>query len=169
MNPDRNFSSKGKTMTTLRKQLLIGVTAFGLGLGSLAVASPGEHMSGGRHGDHRIERMKEHMEKRATELRAKLNLNAEQQKAWDVYIAAMKPARGERPARLSRDEMAKLSAPERMERMHRMMQQREQGMAARVAATRDLYAVLTPEQRKVFDENFHLGRGHHSKGKRDKS
>jgi protein CpxP len=169
MTPDRNLPSKGKTMVTLRKQLLIGVTAFGLGLGSLAVASPGEHMSGGRHGEHRTERMKEHMEKRATELRAKLNLNAEQQTAWDAYIAAMKPAQGERPAPPSRDEMAKLSAPERMEQMHRMMQQGEQRMAARVAATCDFYAVLTPEQRKVFDENFHLGRGHHGKGKRDQS
>lgn len=48
-------------------------------------------------------------------------------------------------------------------------QQGEQRMAARVAATRDFYAVLSPEQRKVFDESFHMKRGHHGKGKRDKS
>lgn len=159
---------KGNTMTTLRKQLLIGLTVIGLGAGSLAVhASPGEHMSGGgRHGEMH-ERMKDRMEKRAADLQAKLNLNADQQKAWDAYIAKMKPA--DRPQRPSRDEIAKLTAPERMEKMHEMARRGEQQMAARVTATRDFYAVLTPEQRKVFDENFHLGRGHHGKGMRDKS
>lgn len=151
-------------MITFRKQILIGVTAIGLGLGSLAAhANPGEHPEG-RPAPHKMERMKERMEKRAEALRAKLNLTADQQKAWEKYMAAMQPAApAARPERLSRDEMAKLTAPERMERMHRMMQHAEQQMARHVAATRDFYAVLTPEQRKVFDENFRMGPGHPGK------
>lgn len=151
-------------MNTFRKQILIGVTALGLGIGSLSVhANQGEPKED-RPGAHKMERMKERMEKKAEALHAKLNLSAEQQKAWETYLAAMRPS--ERPARVSREEMAKLAAPERMERMHQMMQHAEQQMAKRVAATRDFYAVLTPEQRKVFDENFRMGRGHHGKDRR---
>lgn len=150
-------------MSTLRKQLLVGLTALSLGIGA-AAASPG--MGGGRHmdGEGYSEHRKERMEQRLTELRGKLNLNAQQETAWNAYIAGMKP--GERPARPTRAEMEKLSAPERMEQMHARMKVGEQHMAQRVAATRDFYAVLTPEQRKIFDESFpagRYGRGHHGK------
>lgn len=159
-------------MTTFRKQVLIGVAALGIGIGSIAVhASPGEHGGDGRHGAHgeqKMEHMQERMAKRNTELRAKLNLNAEQQKAWDAYVASMKPGEGH-AARPSREEMEKLTAPQRMELMQQRMQQGQQRMTERLAATRTFYGVLTPEQRKVFDENFHMGREHHGKGRHDKS
>ncbi len=152
--------------TTIRKQFLIGATALGLTFGALSVhASPPE--GPGNRGEQRAERMKERMEKRSEDLRAKLNLNAEQQKAWEAYIAAMKPAQ-QQPQRPSREEMAKLTAPERMERTLQMMQHAEQQMAKRVAATRDFYAVLTPEQRKVFDENFSMAQGPDRKAPQEK-
>ncbi|HVL74910.1 MAG TPA: Spy/CpxP family protein refolding chaperone [Noviherbaspirillum sp.] len=148
-------------MTTIRKQLLIGITALGLGMGSLAVHAQPSGAPGDRQA--KIERMHERMQQKTEELRAKLNLTPQQEPAWNAYVAAMTPKQGERPARPSREEMAKLTAPERMDRMHAMMQRAEQAMAVRAKATRDFYAVLTPEQRKVFDENFHMGRGHHGK------
>src|SRR5690606_37882415 len=81
---------RGKTMKTIRKQILIGMTALGLGLGSLTVHAGADVNKDGR-AEQRVERMKERMEKGTEELRAKLNLTAEQQPAWDAYIAAMKP------------------------------------------------------------------------------
>lgn len=150
-------------MTTIRQQLLIGLTVVGLGIGA-ATAHDGRSGSGHRMGKAGFSEMKtERMEKRAAELQAKLNLNAEQQSAWNNFAAKMKPA--DRPARPSRTEMAKLPAPERMEKMHEMMKLREQQMANRVAATKEFYAVLTPEQRQTFDAHFSKGRPHHGRGR----
>lgn len=153
-------------MTSIRKQFLIGITAFGIGLGSATA-----HGIKG-DGEHRMDRAKysemkkQRMEKRAAELLTKLNLNAGQKAAWDAYVAKIKPAeRGADQGRPARGDMANLTAPERMEKMHEFMKQREQKMAERVTATKDFYAVLTPEQRKIFDEEFRPGRGHHGHGK----
>lgn len=152
-------------MTTLRKHLLVGMLALGLGAGSLAAYAqrPDCGPAGGPAGMHG-ERMKERMEKRQAELHGKLKLNASQEQAWNAYIGKMKPA--ERPQRPDRAEFDKLSAPERMEKMLGFMQQGEKRMAERVAATKEFYAVLTPEQRKVFDEAFrHSGPGkRHQRG-----
>lgn len=154
-------------MTTLRKHLLVGMLALGLGAGSLAAYAqrPDCGPMGGPAGMHG-ERMKERMEKRQAELHDKLKLNPSQEQAWNAYVAKMKPA--ERPQRPDRAEFDKLSAPERMEKMLGFMQQGEKRMAERVAATKEFYAVLTPEQRQVFDEAFrHGGPGmRHHRGQR---
>jgi periplasmic protein CpxP/Spy len=147
-------------MNTLRKQLLITITALGLGVGAATAHArmDGPHRMGGPGYS---ERWQERMETRAAELQAKLKLNPAQEQAWNAYLQTMKP--GERGAHPARGEMAQLSAPERLERMHAMMKEREQRMAQRVAATREFYAVLTPEQRKIFDEQFQHGRGRYAK------
>lgn len=147
-------------MTSFRKRLLIGIAALSLGAGSLAAYADnqagrdpaGEH---GRFG----ESMKEHFAKRTAELHDKLKLNATQEAAWKTYIAKVQP--GELPARPDRAELDKLTAPERMERMLAHMKDAEQRMANRLAATKEFYAVLTPEQKKIFDDAFRHGPGRH--------
>ncbi|MGE5651768.1 MAG: Spy/CpxP family protein refolding chaperone [Bacillota bacterium] len=144
-------------MTSFRKHLFIGMAAFSLGVGS--VASLAQTPDGGPMGDHGNygERMKEHMAKRAAELHDKLKLNAEQEKAWNAYMDKVKP--GEPPVRPDRGELDKLTAPERMERRLAHMKEAEKRMEQHVAATKEFYAVLTPEQKKVFDEAFRHGPG----------
>ncbi|GAB3554483.1 hypothetical protein GCM10027343_42510 [Noviherbaspirillum agri] len=152
-------------MSILRKRLLIGLMAAGLGAGSVAamaakpdcggMGGPMAYGESGRGGEGMKERMKARMEKRAAELHDKLKLNAAQEEAWRNYIGKMKPA--EMPARPDRADMAKLSTPERMEKMQAFMQERQKHMEARIAATKEFYAALTPEQRKIFDEQS-LGR-----------
>lgn len=144
-------------MTSFRKHLLIGMAAFSLGVGS--VASLAQTPDGGPMGDHGNygERMKEHMAKRAAELHDKLKLNAAQEKAWNAYMDKVKP--GELPARPDRAELDKLTAPERMERRLAHMKEAEKRMEQHAAATKEFYAVLTPEQKKVFDEAFRHGPG----------
>lgn len=161
-----NFD-KGMMMTQIRKQLLIGLTALGLGLGSIgayAHKAGGDHAGKGPESHEKAgERMKERMEKRQAELHEKLKLDASQQQAWDRYIARMKPAA--RPDRPNRTEMEKLTAPERMERMQAMMRARDARMSEHVSALKEFYAVLTPEQKKIFDSEFGHGtrRHHHRK------
>lgn len=106
------------------------------------------------------ERMKDHMVQRATELKAKLKLGAEQEAGWNAYLAAMKP-----PARTAlpkREDIAKLTTPERLDKMRELRKQREAEFDKRDAATRSFYGSLNAEQKKVFDDNtgrpFHEGR-----------
>lgn len=160
-------------MTTFRKYLASGIVAIGLAAGSVAALADGPgcgHMGGpmgyGGHGRD-SEQMKARMEKRATELHDKLKLNASQESAWRSYLAKMTPP-DMRPYP-DRAELEKLPAPERMERMHALMKERmkerETHMASRVAATKEFYDVLTPEQRKIFDEHFRFGPGGHRRAR----
>jgi Spy/CpxP family protein refolding chaperone len=155
------------TMIKFRKTLLIGAAALALGAGSFSAyadkpgfdGKDGARMSSRDHGKFEEQR-KERMAKRQVELHDKLKLNATQEKAWATFTERMKP--GARPARPDRAELAKLSAPERMERMLARMQEGEKRMAGRIAATKEFYAVLTPEQQKTFNDQFGSGHGRRS-------
>jgi periplasmic protein CpxP/Spy len=160
-----NELCKGTTMKNFRKQLLIGIAALGLGAGAIAAHADGAGCDGmgsghASAGDHQkfAERMQERMAKRQAELHGKLKLNSAQETAWNAYVAKMTPSA--RPARPDRAEFDKLPAPQRMEKMLAMMKDGEARMADRVAATKAFYEVLTPEQKKTFDEEFRRGRGH---------
>lgn len=106
------------------------------------------------------ERMKDHMARRAAELKAKLKLTAEQEGSWTAYLAAMKPPAN--PPVPKREDIAKLSTPERLDKMRELRKQREAEFDKRDAATRSFYNGLNAEQKKVFDDNtgrpFHEGR-----------
>lgn len=151
-------------MTTLRKQVLIGLTAISLGVGSLAAyASSAPKAEGARH-EQMKERFEKKREKRNAELREKLNLSATQEGAWQTYLGAQVPPKPMARSG-SREDFAKLTAPERLERQHQMVQRAEQQLAKRVTATKDFYAALTPEQRETFDKNFSHKRGpRHDRG-----
>lgn len=155
-------------MTTFRKRLLIGLMAAGIGAASFAAyaerpgcgpmgAGPAAFGERGRS----PEKMAAWFEKRQAELHDKLKLNASQEGAWKNYIARVKPT--EPPKRPDRAEIEKLPAPERMEKMLGFMQENEKRMADRIAATKEFYAVLTPEQQKIFNDEFMPGKGrrHH--------
>ena len=121
---------------------------------------PGPEGRDGRHGMHRMdperqarmhERMQEHMAQRAAELKAQLKLSPEQEGSWNAYVGAMKPAAP--PAAAQRADDAKLSTPERLDRMREMRRQRDAEFDKRDAATRSFYAGLNAEQKKIFDDN----------------
>jgi periplasmic protein CpxP/Spy len=155
-------------MKAFRTHLLIGIAALSLGAGSVAAPADApardkgcwEHMGGAEHGRF-AERMREHMAKRAAELHDKLKLNASQEMAWNTYMAKVKP--DERAARPDRAELDKLTAPERMDWMLAHMKEHEKRMEDRAAATKEFYAVLTPQQKKIFDDEFRRGPGHRDK------
>jgi hypothetical protein len=154
-------------MKSFRKHLLTSIAALGLGVAAVAAHAnkPECEDMGQRHhmsaADHEkfAQRFKERMAKREAELHAGLKLNQAQESGWKNYIGKMQPA--SRAARPDRAEFDKLPAPERMEKMLASMKEREAGMAQRVAATREFYATLTPEQQKVFDEASRFGPRHH--------
>lgn len=116
-------------------------------------AGPHEH----RMGRHDPAKMQAWMAKRQAELKAKLKVTPAQEGAWTAYTAAMQPTErmGQRPTPEQRAEFAKLTTPERIDKMREMRTRRMAEMSAamdkRGEATKTFYAALTPEQKKTFD------------------
>lgn len=151
-------------MTPMRKHLIATLLASAA-LGAVAqvpaaapaaaqpgvsAAGPQEH--GGRHGRAGRDgsRMREHMAKRQAALKQKLQITAAQEAAWTRWTESMQPtAKRQRP---DREEFARLSTPERIDRMRALRTQRAAEMDRRGEATKVFYASLGAEQKKVFDE-----------------
>ena len=100
------------------------------------------------------------IEKRHAELHKQLNLSAEQEPAWKAFTENVQAALPQ--GRPNREELRKLSTPERMDKMLATMKEREKQMESGAAAIKEFYAVLTPEQRKQFDEQS-AWKGRHSR------
>jgi periplasmic protein CpxP/Spy len=131
-------------------------------------AAPGAAPAAGakeHHGRFDPARMQERVARRQAVLKQKLQITPAQEVAWTAYTAAMKP-----PADFKRPgEFAKLTTPERIDRMRTMRAARAAEMDRRGEATKTFYAVLSPEQKKVFDDltarrghGHHGGHGHHA-------
>lgn len=114
-------------------------------------------------GEHR-ERHEARKAQRAAALKEQLKLTPNQEPAWNTFTASMQP-QGDRPARLDRKDMDKLTTPERIDRMRALRAQHAAEADRRGEATKAFYAVLTPEQQKTFDARTHrMGpRGEHGK------
>ena len=108
-------------------------------------------------------KMEAMMAKHQAELKAKLKITADQEGAWTAFTTAMKP-----PAdwmdhkRPDRAEMDKLTTPERIDKMHALRAQHMADMNAamdkRDDATKAFYAVLSADQKKIFDaEHARMG------------
>lgn len=98
------------------------------------------------------ERMEKMHERHLSRLHDKLKLTAQQEPAWKKF-ASVNPM-ADKAARLDPDEMDKLNAPQRMEKGLEHMKTMEKKMAEHLVALKEFYAVLTPEQQKVFDEQM---------------
>lgn len=154
--------------------LALGLAAGAQTTSAPAPATPGpghhmdghhKHMMGRHHGRFDPAKMQERIAKRQAALKQKLQITPAQEGAWTAYTAAMQPpANMQRP---DRAEFAKLTTPERIDRMRALRAARAAEMDKRAEATKAFYASLTPEQKKVFDErSFGRRGGHHHGGMR---
>ncbi len=158
------------TLNPVRKTILIGLAVLGMAGASIAVQAQAPATAEGRHGhavgqEQRQAKWGERMAKRQAKLHDALKLTAAQEPAWAAFVAAAKPAA--HPARGERGAWQSLSAPQRMEKAIELSKHRTAMMEARLEALKTFYAVLTPEQQKVFDAATMRGghRGHHGKHK----
>lgn len=137
----------------ISRVVLPGITVAMLGLTTSAVAqwnnSPDRGQGMGRDSG----RMEQMRERRQAALHDKLKLSASQEKAWQAFVAKGKELRPKkkRPDSL---EFAGLTAPQRMEKMLDRMHEREQNMTRMLGALKTFYAVLTPQQQKIFDDSM---------------
>ena len=148
-------------MNTFRKSIFIAVASLGLGTAALAASDPGAAPAGGdshwgafgSHGAKSAERMA----KRQAALHDKLNLSPAQEAAWKTFTDKLQATA---PVRNETAPDATMSAPERADRMVAALQTAQQKAVVRAQTVKEFYAVLSPQQQKVFDSEFH-GRHHH--------
>jgi protein CpxP len=150
------FQSEGEQiMTKLRKSIVIGLAAAGLGIASVSAFANKEHCGPMGHDSANYGAW---MEKHQSRLHDKLKLTADQEAAWTAFVGKMAPVAS--AAKPDWSALSALPAPERMEQMVSRMKEREAQMEQRLAALKEFYAVLTPEQQKLFDAQ-HGRRGRH--------
>ncbi len=125
---------------------------------SASSAAESRHQAGNRHGRHHGDHAQRHA-RHLAELKGQLQLTAAQEPAWTAFTAALQPA--ERPARLDREGMDKLTTPERIDRMRALRAQHAAEADRRGEATKAFYAALAPEQQKTFDARTLHGHGGH--------
>jgi periplasmic protein CpxP/Spy len=155
---------KGLNMTPLTKRLLIATATVGVLAASVGAWAYGNEHTGcqGMDNSPRAERMQKKMGQHQQQLKAALKLTGEQETAWKDYSAALQGQKNAKP-QLDRAEWAKLTTPERMDKMLALRTEREAQMRQRMDATRAFYATLTPQQQQVFDQQ-HAKKGRHGQG-----
>ena len=93
--------------------------------------------------------------KRSAALKTKLQITSDQEGAWTSFTTAMQPTARMQHQRPDKAEMAKLTTPERIDKMRALrtqyMAERTAAMDKRAEATKALYAALNADQKKTFD------------------
>ena len=129
---------------------------------------PGAQGPGARGGDQgrpmmdpalRQQRMQQRAERRAGQLRAVLQLRADQEPALQAFLTALRPPQdmgghrmgGHRMGGEGMDPMASMTTPQRLDMMAQRMEQHQRMAQTRAAATRRFYAQLSPTQQAAFD------------------
>ena len=94
-------------------------------------------------------------------LKTELKITPAQDAAWQAYSAKAREQSAGMLAMRGAMLNATGSAPERLAERAALMKQRLAGMEDMAAAVKDLYAVLTPEQKAIADQEFGAMSGHH--------
>jgi protein CpxP len=152
-------------MNTFRKSIVVAVASLGLGTAALAAADPGAASSGGGfhwgafgwHGAGSAE----HMAKRQAALHDKLSLSPAQEAAWKTFTDKLNATA---LAKAETAPVGTMTAPERADRMAALLQAAQQRATTRAQTIKEFYAVLSPEQQKIFDSQFQAHRHHFGRG-----
>jgi periplasmic protein CpxP/Spy len=148
------------------KKLIQSLVVAGLmaAAGGVAFAQAGGMMGHDGMGRGDPAKMAQMHAKHLAELKAKLKITTSQEAAWGSFAESMKPPADMMGKRMDHAELDKLPTPERIDKMRAQhkdhMAAMEAAMDKRGEATKTFYATLSPEQKKVFDEEF-AKMGHH--------
>jgi protein CpxP len=152
------------------------IVSLAQGYGAPPAPAGGPAMAPRDHGDMRQE-MEAHEQARIQAMHEVLRIRPDQDGAFQAFVAAMHPQppadgwRHEEPGG-GHAAMARMTTPERLDRMAQLMDARESRRRAefqrRATATKALYAALSPEQRQIMDALPALeGHGGHGWSKDD--
>lgn len=134
------------------KMIMAGMAIVALSASAYAHGGDGcDYMGQGPDGA-RSERMEKFHEQHLARLHDKLKLTPQQEGAWKKF-AAQQPVL-DKSMRPDAAEMDKLNAPQRLEKGIERLQAVEKRLSEHLAALKEFYAVLTPEQQKVMDQDM---------------
>ncbi|WP_296945461.1 Spy/CpxP family protein refolding chaperone [uncultured Massilia sp.] len=152
-------------MTTVRKHFATALAALSLGAAAIgahaqtaasttaaAPAQAGQHQGHRQHPKRTPEQRAELRAKRVAKLHDALKITPAQEQAWKSFVASMQPPARQPGQRPDRAAWAGLSAPERMAKAIEMQKRRTVAMEQRLGALNSFYSVLTPDQKKTFDD-----------------
>lgn len=113
--------------------------------------SASAHAEHGAHGPRaaKVDFAKFHTE-RLDKLKTILQIQPNQQAAWDAYAKAITPEPRTKPQG-QRPDLRKLTTPERLDLAQQLRKERTAKADQRDQATRSFYASLNPAQQKAFD------------------
>ena len=139
--------------------VLFALCGIATGVANAQATAPAGPPAKGEHEHHWGDpaAMKQKMEerRRAHEqvLHDALGLRADQEGAWQAFIASTAPPEGPggRGERMHREEGAQLSLPERLDRMLQRMNERQSEFQRRAQAIKTFYAALDARQQKTFE------------------
>lgn len=101
------------------------------------------------------------IDNKLAEMKKILEIGSEQEEAWATFAKTMKQQKTEMMSAMqakmqqrTSDEQPAQTAPDRIGERIRSMKQRVAGMETVAAAMKQLYAVLTPQQKEVLDSRF---------------
>jgi hypothetical protein len=123
-----------------------------MGYGGPGMMGFGGHGPRFAHSEADLEKFQQ---ERLAQFKARLNITAVQQPAWDAYAAKVSAQHKAMQAiHLERDK-APIAAttPERMKQQQQFISEQQKSMASMTEAVTKLYDVLTPQQREVFDRS----------------
>jgi len=143
---------ESELMKTIMQSLLSGLILVGIASNVNAYAQNGSTSpaQSGMQGSMTPEAMKEKIAKHQAELHDKLKITAAQEPAWKTFIQAVTP---ERMVPEKDSGMDKMTTPERMQRSLERMKEHQGQLQKKLEATKAFYAVLSPEQQKIFDNS----------------
>jgi hypothetical protein len=163
-----------RSFVHLPRHLLL--TAMLAGLGTVALAQSAAPAAAAsvpatvphRHGtpEQWHERMAQRRAQRMADLKAALAITPDQESAWSQFEAAMQPPVMPQSSdeRGQGGEWAKLTTPERIDRMEQRMADRQQHFKQMGEAIKAFYGQLTPKQQKIFDERAMRFAQEHAQG-----
>jgi Spy/CpxP family protein refolding chaperone len=148
-------------MKRTRKMVLAIITALGIGAMATSYATgmgmgPGEGcaMAGKKMAN------PAQIDSKLVEMKKILKIGSAQEEAWTTFATIMKRQKTEMMSAMQEEKMQQRTskehpaqaAPDRIDERIQFMKQRVASMETAAAAMKQLYAILTPQQREILNE-----------------
>jgi periplasmic protein CpxP/Spy len=144
------------------KPLVIAGLVVGSAFMSLSATGYAQSAQNGAEAQHRHGQSAAMQEQRLEKLKSDLQLQPNQQGAWETYTTALKSLRDSRKAQWQQAKAQPAATlPDRLDQRVTFAKQREADLETMVSATKQFYSTLTPAQRTIMDQRATHGRGAH--------
>lgn len=144
------------------KPLVIAGLVVGSAFLSLSASSYAQTAQDGAGAQHKHGNFAAMQEQHLEKLKSDLQLQPNQEGAWEAYTTTLKSLHDSRKAQWQQAKAQPAATlPDRLDQHVNFAKQREADLEAMVSATKQFYSTLTPAQRTIMDKRAARGRGAH--------